>query len=419
VAIVISTITGRLFAFANATRNREARLRSLYRVSRTLSETPNQNEMLQAAAREIEEFFQSPVLLLIGDAPDKLHIAAGDPQSFGFIGNEIRTAEWVHRKGEIAGHGTDTLAGSKGTYLPLKGREKIPGVLAVRLQEQRELVEPEQLLVLETFASEIGEALESKEFSEAAGRATASMEAERLKNLVLRSFSYDLAAPSQEIADAARKISHARQNINPDFAKSIDTLIQKCDRMTRVVERLPEYLHDAFPDSTTERHKKEKEDVELRSVLSPERILFFSKTDTKDFIIKTLVNTWHLSGSERIFRSILEREEVGGILIRPDVSIPHTTIDDFQGVTASLGIQQRENDTFFWLVFVSGSESTREHMEFLRSVAQTLTNETLHQLANTKSSEEAYSALSTEESVLSFKRGCSLSELSKSDQRKF
>jgi two-component system, OmpR family, sensor histidine kinase KdpD len=394
VAIVISTITGRLFAFANATRNREARLRSFYRMSRTLSETPDQNEMMQAAAREIEEFFKSPVLLLTRDASNKLRVAAGDPQVFGFTGNEISTAEWVCRKGEIAGHGTDTLAGSKGTYIPLKGREKIPGVLAVHLQEERELVEPEQLLVLETFASEIGEALESKEFSEAAGRATASMEAERLKNLVLRSFSYDLAAPSQEISDAARRISHTRKNMSPEFEQSIDTLIQKCDQMNRVVERLPEYLHDAFPDSNTELQNKEKEDIELQSVLAPERILLFLDTDSKAYIIKSLVDTLRLNDPEQVFRSIKEREEVGGILIRPNVSIPHTTIEDFHGVNASLGIQHLKNDSFFWLVFISGSESTREHLQFLRSVAQTLTDETLHRLSTAKTSQEAFFMLS-------------------------
>jgi two-component system, OmpR family, sensor histidine kinase KdpD len=391
VAIVISTITGRLFAYANATRNREARLRSLYRVSRTLSETPDQNEMLQAAAREIEEFFKSPVLLLIPDTSKTLRIAAGDSQTFGFTGNEIRTAEWVNRKGEIAGHGTDTLAGSKGTYIPLKGREKILGVLAVRLQEQRELIEPEQLLVLETFASEIGEALESKEFSEAAGRATASMEAERLKNLVLRSFSYDLAAPSQEISEAARRISRARGNDNPEFSKSIKTLVQKSDQINRVVERLPEYLQDAFPDSTDEKLRKETEDVELLSVLAPERILFFSGTDTKDYIIKSLVDALRLRGSEKVFRSIQEREQVGGILIRPNVAIPHTTIDGVEGVIASLGIQHlNHDDTFFWLVFISGTEFAKEHLCFLRSVAQSLNDETLLQLAKAKTPGEVY-----------------------------
>jgi two-component system, OmpR family, sensor histidine kinase KdpD len=395
VAVVISTITGRLFAFANATRNREARFRSLYRVSRTLSETRDQNEMLQAVAREIEEFFKSPVLLLIADTSRTLRVTAGDPQIFGFTGNEIRTAEWVYRKGEIAGHGTDTLAGSKGTYIPLKGREKIPGVLAVKLQEERELIEPEQLLVLETFASEIGEALESKEFSEAAGRATASMEAERLKNLVLRSFSYDLAAPSQEISEAAKRISRIGKNNNAEFAKSIDTLIQKSDQINRVVERLPEYLQDAFPGSTSEKLKKETEDAGLLTVLDPERILIFSKTDSKDYIIKSLVDTLRLCGSEKVFRSIQEREQVGGILIRPNVAIPHTTIDYVQGVIASLGIQHLDfEDTFFWLVFVSGTEFAKEHLCFLRTVAQTLTDETLLHLSKAKTPEEAYVMLS-------------------------
>ncbi|MCI0444721.1 DUF4118 domain-containing protein [bacterium] len=394
VAIFISTITGRLYAYANATRSREARLRSLYRVSRTLSETSDQNEMLQAAAREIEEFFKSPVLLLIPDTSKTLRVAAGDSQMFGFTGNEIRTAEWVNRKGEIAGHGTDTLAGSKGTYIPLKGREKILGVLAVRIQEQRELIEPEQLLVLETFASEIGEALESKEFSEAAGRATASMEAERLKNLVLRSFSYDLAAPSQEISEAARRISRTKNN-NPEFAKSIDTLVQKSDQINRVVERLPEYLQDAFPDSTDEKLKKEMEDVELPSVLVPERILFFSKTDSKDHVIKSMVDALHLRNPEKVFRSIQKREQVGGILIRPNVAIPHTTIDDVEGVIASLGIQHlNHDDTFFWLVFVSGTKFAKEHLCFLRSVAQSLTDETLLHLSTARTPQEAYLMLS-------------------------
>ncbi len=74
VAIFSSTITGSLYAFANATRSREARLRSLYRVSRTLSETLDQNEMLQSAAREIEEFFKVPILLITADASNKIRV---------------------------------------------------------------------------------------------------------------------------------------------------------------------------------------------------------------------------------------------------------------------------------------------------------------------------------------------------------
>lgn len=148
----------------------------------------------------------------------------------------------------------------------------------------------------------------------------------------------------------ARRISGTKNN-NPEFAKSIDTLIQKSDQINRVVERLPEYLQDAFPDSTDEKLKKETEDVELLSVLAPERILFFSKTDSRDHIVKSLVDALHIHNPEKAFRSIQEREQVGGILIRPNVAIPHTTIDDVEGVIGSLGIQHlNHEDTFFWLV---------------------------------------------------------------------
>ncbi len=100
----------------------------------------------------------------------------------------MTAAEWVFHSGEIAGRGSDTLAGSKGTYIPLRGRERTVGVMGIRLEQESGLIEPEQLQLMETFAVVIAGALESKELSEAAGKATVSMEAERIKNLVLRSF---------------------------------------------------------------------------------------------------------------------------------------------------------------------------------------------------------------------------------------
>jgi two-component system, OmpR family, sensor histidine kinase KdpD len=406
VAVFISTVTGRLFAYAEATRNREERLRSMYRVSRTLSEISDQSTMLQTVCREIEEFFKAPAMLLIAGASEKLRVVAGDAQMFGFSGNEIRTAEWVHKNGEIAGHGTDTLAGSKGIYVPLKGRQKILGVLSVRLPQESELIEPEQLQVLETFASEIGEALENKELSEAAGRATASMEAERLKNLVLRSFSYDLAAPSQQIAEVARRLSDQASKCGPEFSRAIENLYEKSQQINRVVARLPDYLEDEFPSSVEEPYEvdgsKPAQTVDLSSALSSNRILFFSHADEKTSIIQKLVETLPVADPETVLRSIHEREEVGGILIRSNVAIPHTTVSGMDGVVASLGIQRDGSDdaNFFWLLFASGSESTKEHLEFLRSVAQTLTDDTLSQLARAKTSQEAYAILTKAEAIV-------------------
>ncbi len=184
ISFFISTITGRLGSLTQATRGREMRLRTLYKLSRTLAEIPEPMAMLQAAWAQLSDFYKIPVLLLTPDASDKLRVSGGNPEEFGFIGNDVQAAEWVFRNDEIAGRGTDTLAGSKGTYIPLRGREKTVGVMGIHLDHELGSIDPEQLRLLETFAVVIGGALESKELSEAAGRATASMEAERLRNLV-------------------------------------------------------------------------------------------------------------------------------------------------------------------------------------------------------------------------------------------
>ncbi len=392
VALFISTLTGRLRAMAEATRARESHLRSLYNVSRTLSDIPDPSAMLRAVAVELEEFFQSPVLLLVDDAQGTLRILAGDSTKFGYAGNELQAVDWVYQHAEIAGKGTDTLAGSKATYVPLKGHERTVGVLGVRFQLEAELIGPDQLQLLEKFASEIGKALESRELSEAAGRATSSMEAERLKNLVLRSFSYDLAQPSREIYETAKSLTNLTESGNTSILSGLKTLIDKSDQINRVVGRLPQFLQDAFPqierrDRTPSAYNLTKPaEYSLQSVLSPDRVLFFPPDTGKDEILKSLIKTLPVPDRAATLRSIQEREEAGGILIRPNLAIPHTTIPGIQGVIASLGIRPKdgEGQPDVWLLFVSGTESMKEHLEFLRSVALTFNDEALEQLTENK-----------------------------------
>lgn len=402
VALFISTLTGRLASMAQATRGQEARLRTLYKLSRTLSEIPEPQVMLQAACEQLGDFYHMPVLLMTPDASGKLRINAGDPESFGFAGNETTAAEWVFHNGEIAGRGSDTLSGCRGTYIPLRGREQTVGVMGIQLGQEAGLIEPEQMQLMETFAVVIAGALESKELSEAAGKATASMEAERIKNLVLRSFSFDLAAPSQEIVEAAGKLLQSGDGGLSEAAskKTLETIRDRSDLINRVVARLPQYLAETVPAqpenaSALAEMPEMKLNVPLSRYLEPGRILFFPLESAKKEILKRLIGTLQLPDQEEALRLITEREEVGGILIKPNVAIPHATIDSISGVRAALGIQQREADgPFFWLVFISGSESMQEHLEFLKSAAQSFTDEFMETLSRAGNAERALKILS-------------------------
>ena len=176
VGLLISTITGRLRQQTDTLRKRQERLRALYKVSRALSQTPEMTQMATVAQKELEEFYKLPVLILMTGPQKELAVSAGDPQLFGWNENEQSVARWVFDKGQIAGAGSDTLAGASGLYLPLKGIRSTVGVLAIRPDEAKSLMDPEQLLLLETFASEIGGAIESTHMSEAIGRAELQME---------------------------------------------------------------------------------------------------------------------------------------------------------------------------------------------------------------------------------------------------
>lgn len=398
VSLFISTITGRLGSLTQATRGRETRLRILYQLSRTLAEIPEPNAMLQAAWQQLHDFYKQPVLLLTPDSAGRLNVSAGDSLEFGFSGNDVAAADWVFRNGENAGRGTDTLSGSKATYIPLRGREKTVGVLGIRLAEESGLIEPEQLRLMETFAVVIGGALESKELSESAGKARAMMEAERLRNLVLRSFAFDLAGPSQEIAAAAQRLAGSALKVlrQDEIKRVVQSILDKAERIYQVAARLPQYLEEALPQhAPAPELPKSAGPSLLGTYLDGDRIVFFDANASRKQIIRTLMSALKLPNPEEALRLLEEREEVGGILIKPNIAIPHTSIDSISGVQASLGVQRIDSGPFFWLLFVSGTDSIREHLEFLKCAAQSLTDDILEQLGSAETPEKAYRILNS------------------------
>ena len=176
VGILISTIADRLRRQNEQMRGREARLRTLYRLSQELSETPEPQRLLETAQQRLEEFYRVPVVMITRGDENVLEIAAGDVARFSFDENERAVALWVLDNTKIAGSGTDTLGGARGLYVPLRGTQSTVGVLGIMPGEGATLSDPEQVRLLETFASGIGGALESTRITAAAGRAEMMLE---------------------------------------------------------------------------------------------------------------------------------------------------------------------------------------------------------------------------------------------------
>jgi two-component system sensor histidine kinase KdpD len=184
VGILISTIADRLRRQNEQMRRREARLQTLYRLSRELSETPEPQRLLETARQRIEEFYRVPIAMIIRGGDGVLEIAAGDASRYPFDANERAVALWVLDNAKIAGSGTDTLGGARGLYVPMRGAQATVGVLGVLPDSGLNLADPEQVRQLETFAGVVGGALESTRMTAAAGRSDMFLELQAMQTMV-------------------------------------------------------------------------------------------------------------------------------------------------------------------------------------------------------------------------------------------
>ena len=124
----------------------------------------------------------------------------------------------------MAGKDTDTLPGSRGIYLPLTGAEKTVGVIGLFPKEEKQLIDPDQLHILEIFVNQTAAAVEGAQLAAATIKTEAEIESERLRNLLLSTFSMDLPAPLKTISDAAAELLKP-ENINDNSKRN--GLIQK------------------------------------------------------------------------------------------------------------------------------------------------------------------------------------------------
>ena len=192
VGLVIGQLTAGLRYQARIATHREARSRALFEVARDLSSVLTTEQCVAIAEEAIAREFHAKAHVFLLDMSDRLQMPRlGVPEPSLDIG----TARWALDHNEAAGLGTDTLPGSAWLYLPLKAPMRTRGVLALRPDNARLLLVPEQRRQLETFAVLSAIALERVHYVDVAQHATVQMESERLRNSLLAALSHDLRTP--------------------------------------------------------------------------------------------------------------------------------------------------------------------------------------------------------------------------------
>jgi two-component system sensor histidine kinase KdpD len=235
VALIIGQMTAGLRYQARIASYREERARSLYEFARELSSLLQTQDVVDKAGEIIASTFRAEVALLLPDAHERLVARAGARAA---LPADLAAAQWAYDNAQPAGPGTDTLAGSAFLYVPLRAPMRTRGVLAIRPENRRLLLVPEQRRQLDTFAALAAIALERVHYVEVAQQALLSMEGERLRNSLLAALSHDLRTPLAALVGLAESLSITKPPLAGPQLETAEALADEARRMSALVDNL-------------------------------------------------------------------------------------------------------------------------------------------------------------------------------------
>lgn len=238
-ALVISGFTLRIREQGEIARDRERRTAALYALSRDLADSRTRADIVRTARHHLSETFHCGMQLLAPGNDDALELLAPATPEPPFDEKEWGVADWVYRRGEIAGQGTTTLPGAAALHLPLAGAGGVVGVLMVAAPDLERFQLPAQRHLLETFAGLVAVALERVTLAERSQRAKLEVEAERLRTSLLSSLSHDLRTPLGVITGAASSLRQRGDHLAPEArAGLLDSILDESERMNRLIRNL-------------------------------------------------------------------------------------------------------------------------------------------------------------------------------------
>lgn len=239
VAVTIANLMASVRQQTRVAGARERRTALLYAMSRELAATRGTSSMAQVAVRHVAEVFDCKAVVLLPDANGRLHYPREAPIEGSFRKADLSIAQWVVDHAKRAGLGSDTLPAAPALYVPLSDDRQRLGVLAVLPENRRRILLPEQRHLLETFAGQLGLAMERAQLAETAEAASVAAEAESLRNTLLASISHDLRTPLSVITGASSMLADRGREFDEDTRTSLARSIEAKGReMSELVKNV-------------------------------------------------------------------------------------------------------------------------------------------------------------------------------------
>ena len=239
VAVVMTTLTGRVRQHAIAATERERRTAALYAASRELASTRGSARLAAVAAHHMRQAFDATVAVFLPDAHKRLALVPTLEAEYRVDEKELPIAQWVYANTQSAGRGTETLSAAQALYLPLVASRGAVGVLAITPAADDRFLREERTLI-DAFVSQAAVAIERATLAAEAERARLQTESERLRNTLLSSVSHDLRTPLAAITGAAAVLREDGTTFSAVQRELLDTIYVQAERLGRLLTNLLE-----------------------------------------------------------------------------------------------------------------------------------------------------------------------------------
>lgn len=241
VGLTTSALTARVKTQAKVALDKEQETELLYEITKKLLVTETKDKIIDLVNHSILCLFDRSVIFY-GEDPQNgrsgtLLAVKGEDASFLLSSSEQAVAHWSFKNRKKAGHGTDTLMGAGGFYLPILFQGNILGVLGLSCKTAPLNHEEDQLLKI--VASLIALALGRQTLSDRHHGLVVESEKEKMRGNLLRAISHDLRTPLTSILGASSTILASGDSLaGSEKAKLISDIQEEAQWLIRMVENL-------------------------------------------------------------------------------------------------------------------------------------------------------------------------------------
>jgi two-component system sensor histidine kinase KdpD len=236
VAIVTSTLAGRVRDQARAAEERARMTRRLYEFTWKLSGLTGVDSVADGAAGEIHASLRRAAVILLADGGE-LSIAAAWPPEDRLDVTSLETAQLAFTSNEPAGFDTEALAHCNWHFIPLGTQRGSLGVVGIARGAHPGPLDADERALLATLAEQSAAALERAFLARDVQAAQNAAETERVRNTLLASISHDFRTPLAAITGSATSLLEYRDKLDPaaqaDLLRQIKAEADGLDEMVR------------------------------------------------------------------------------------------------------------------------------------------------------------------------------------------